>query len=217
MKNQTPPPALKTQKSKDRYKLMISVGSDMFLKNGFENTSLCDIISKSGGSLSTIYKYFGSKEGLFKAIIDDGVKNIYEQINKKVSLDNSDDLENFLYKFSEEYLRVTLKDTTFLFKKLIMSEYLKKNSQICEIYYKNAVEATCNILVKFFEKPTIKSKFKNQNLELLAFRFVIILTEPFTTKRFIFNKKTYFTKLQKKEWIEECINFFLNGSFVKSD
>ncbi|RAZ49002.1 hypothetical protein CHL9004_08760, partial [Campylobacter hyointestinalis subsp. lawsonii] len=45
---------LKTQKTKDRYELIISAGLELFLKNGFTNTSLNDIINKSGGSLSTI-------------------------------------------------------------------------------------------------------------------------------------------------------------------
>lgn len=57
---------IKSKKAKDRYELILSVSLELFLKNGFENTSLNDIISKSGGSLSTIYTYFGSKEGLLK-------------------------------------------------------------------------------------------------------------------------------------------------------
>ncbi|QMS68702.1 TetR/AcrR family transcriptional regulator [Campylobacter fetus] len=49
---------IKSKKAKDRYELILSVSLELFLKNGFENTSLNDIISKSGGSLSTILYVF---------------------------------------------------------------------------------------------------------------------------------------------------------------
>jgi AcrR family transcriptional regulator len=40
-----------------------------FLDRGFLRTSISDIIAISGGSRATIYDEFGSKEGLFAALI----------------------------------------------------------------------------------------------------------------------------------------------------
>ena len=40
-----------------------------FLDRGFVKTTLSDIIALSGGSRSTIYEEFGSKEGLFAALV----------------------------------------------------------------------------------------------------------------------------------------------------
>jgi hypothetical protein len=41
-----------------------------FLERGYDAVSLDDIVHHAGGSKASIYKYFGSKEGLFKAICD---------------------------------------------------------------------------------------------------------------------------------------------------
>ncbi len=42
-----------------------------FLDRGFVSTTISDVIALSGGSRSTVYGEFGSKEGLFAAIVSD--------------------------------------------------------------------------------------------------------------------------------------------------
>ncbi|ALV23750.1 multidrug efflux system CmeABC transcriptional regulator, TetR family [Campylobacter iguaniorum] len=203
---------LKSQKAKNRYEQIISVALELFLSNGFENTSLNEIISKSGGSLSTIYKHFGNKEGLFKAIIDRGVSKFSQDINKKICLDSSEDLEYFLHKFSEEYLAVVLTKESFLLKRLIFSESFNKDSQISKIFYESDVKIVNKILVDFFSKPTIKTKFKNQDFELLAFRFCYLLEEPYSMQKIVFGHDIDIDKIDKKQWIDECVDFFLRGA-----
>lgn len=41
----------------------------IFLEKGFERASLAAIVRRSGGSLATLYDLFGSKEGLFEAMV----------------------------------------------------------------------------------------------------------------------------------------------------
>jgi len=48
---------------------MIEAGHRLFIEQGYEGTTLQDVVQRSGGSLSTIYKLFGSKEGLLDAVV----------------------------------------------------------------------------------------------------------------------------------------------------
>lgn len=41
----------------------------LFLDLGFEETTLSHVVAEAGGSLSTLYKLFGSKEGLLHAVV----------------------------------------------------------------------------------------------------------------------------------------------------
>ncbi|MGB3797234.1 MAG: TetR/AcrR family transcriptional regulator [Alteraurantiacibacter sp.] len=41
----------------------------LFVEQGFNRTTLGNIVDQSGGSMATIYKLFGSKEGLLAAVI----------------------------------------------------------------------------------------------------------------------------------------------------
>lgn len=45
------------------------VARRMFLRHGYSRTSLNEIKARAGGSKATIVKYFGSKAGLFAAVI----------------------------------------------------------------------------------------------------------------------------------------------------
>lgn len=51
-----------------RRQAMLEAASELFLERGFEGTSVSDVVKRSGGSLATLYAWFGSKEGLFEAI-----------------------------------------------------------------------------------------------------------------------------------------------------
>lgn len=54
----------------------MKAASEVFLERGFERASLDEIVRRSGGSKSTIYSLFGSKQQLFFAILREAAENI---------------------------------------------------------------------------------------------------------------------------------------------
>jgi len=52
-----------------RRQAMLDAACEVFLEHGFEGASVADVVRRSGGSLATLYASFGSKEGLFEAIV----------------------------------------------------------------------------------------------------------------------------------------------------
>ena len=52
-----------------RYDAFLTAATEVFLEFGFANATLDEVIRRSGGSRATLYAQFGSKEGLFAAII----------------------------------------------------------------------------------------------------------------------------------------------------
>lgn len=59
-----------TSRGAERREAILRAATDLFLKHGFEGTSLGMVIEGSGGSRRTIYERFGNKEGLFEAVVD---------------------------------------------------------------------------------------------------------------------------------------------------
>lgn len=49
---------------------LISCADTLFLQQGFERTTLADIVECAGGSLATLYKLFGNKTGLLEAVME---------------------------------------------------------------------------------------------------------------------------------------------------
>ena len=59
-----------TRRGQERRLALLVIACDLFLERGYDAVSLDDIVNHAGGSKASIYKYFGSKEGLFTAICD---------------------------------------------------------------------------------------------------------------------------------------------------
>lgn len=54
-----------TKRSAERKEKFIQAGLEIFLEKGYENTSLTDIIKKSGGSLAAFTNFLRTKKDFF--------------------------------------------------------------------------------------------------------------------------------------------------------
>ena len=54
-----------------RRKAFIDAAREAFFANGYAGTTMSSIASKVGGSKTTLWSYFPSKEELFEAVVDD--------------------------------------------------------------------------------------------------------------------------------------------------
>jgi len=48
---------------------LIHIAEDVFLERGYADTTMDDVAQRAGASKATLYKFFGSKEGLFAASV----------------------------------------------------------------------------------------------------------------------------------------------------
>jgi len=68
---------LEPQSTRGRARIakILEAATELFLKVGYEQTSIDAILLQSGGSKSTLYAYFPTKEDLFRSVIDNVVDN----------------------------------------------------------------------------------------------------------------------------------------------
>lgn len=64
-------PQLTCDRLDRRRRAVIDSARALFIEQGFERTTLGDIVERAGGSLSTVYKLFGNKDGLFEAVVSE--------------------------------------------------------------------------------------------------------------------------------------------------
>lgn len=60
---------------------MIEAAYSLFMEKGYASVSVDEIIRASGGSKSSVYKYFGSKEGILKAVIESLADDMLREIH----------------------------------------------------------------------------------------------------------------------------------------
>ena len=66
-----------------RRKAFVDAARELFFANGYAGTTMSSIASKVGGSKTTLWSYFPSKEELFEAVVDD----IVEQYGQALAID----------------------------------------------------------------------------------------------------------------------------------
>ncbi len=73
---------------------LLKTAIDLFAAKGFRGTSIRDIAQAMGMSISNIYHYFGSKEGLLLAILEESSQKLVDRLRAITQLDK-DPLERF--------------------------------------------------------------------------------------------------------------------------
>ncbi|MSN95731.1 TetR/AcrR family transcriptional regulator [Campylobacter sp. FMV-PI01] len=200
------------KRAKFRYEKILQSGLDLFLEKGYKNTSLNDIVKKSGGSFATIYKFFKNKEGLFRAIISESVDKINQKLQQEININKNLNLEDFLFIFSEIYLNVMFRKNTILFHKLILSEgFNSYNIAIGRSFVNDTAIFLNKYLVDFFKKDKFMSKFEEHELSQYAFNFTFLIKEPYFFEAIFFDKDIKITKEEQILHIKRSIKVFLNG------
>ncbi|MEK4183428.1 TetR/AcrR family transcriptional regulator [Bacillus sp. FSL K6-1145] len=93
------------KKPEERRSEIISVAKDLFSSNGYENTTISDIIKKIGVAKGTFYHYFKSKDEIADAVIQDSIDSsvqVFKQINNNSDLKAIEKFINIIQFFSQE-------------------------------------------------------------------------------------------------------------------
>lgn len=69
-----------TEKGRARRLKIIKCAARLFEERGYANVTLADIVASSGGSLTTVYKWFGNKEELFLGVLSVHMNEVYERL-----------------------------------------------------------------------------------------------------------------------------------------
>lgn len=70
-----------TQRGRERREKILAAAEAVFFEMGFEAASVGEIVRRSGGSLATLYKMFGTKEELFESLILARAQSLYESLS----------------------------------------------------------------------------------------------------------------------------------------
>ena len=78
--------ARKSKKTPVEWKQQImQAAQSLFFANGFEQTSVSDIMDRAGGAKGTFYLYFDSKDQLLEALIEEWAQSYTEQMTAALS------------------------------------------------------------------------------------------------------------------------------------
>jgi len=103
-----------------RRRAFLNAAHAAFLEKGYANTTLGDIIAKSGGSRQTLYTLFGGKQGLFEAIVAELNAEIFRPLRAEGQLDRAPD--DVLVEIGSRFLRTVLTPSALGVFRLVVAE-----------------------------------------------------------------------------------------------
>lgn len=100
-----------------RRERIVRMAAPLFLKKGYDNVSIDEIIGVVGGSKATIYAWFGGKEGLFEAVVHQKCDDVTLSIDTEIR----GTLEEQLTRIGHSFLETVLTPPILEFHRLMVS------------------------------------------------------------------------------------------------
>ncbi len=151
---------------------ILDVASAWFLSHGFQGASINVMAREAGISKETIYRYYGSKEELFEAVI---ARELAEYQRRLQLLDTQPDslsLEAALTLAAETILTVVGSERTRALRRLVFRE-AEKSPEIGEYYYEIGPRTAYRHLESIFRKHPEGAILKAQRLAQIFVALVL--------------------------------------------
>jgi AcrR family transcriptional regulator len=98
----------------------LNAANAAFLLKGYANTTLGDIIARSGGSRQTLYALFGGKQGLFEAIVSRLNAELFRPLHAEGHLERGP--EDVLVEIGVHFLQMVLTPEALGLFRLVIAE-----------------------------------------------------------------------------------------------
>ncbi len=154
-----------------RREALIEAARELFVERGYSRTSLADIVARAGGSLATLYNQFGSKEGLFRAMIQSATDEMFGELELPPL--NQHNLEQGITDIIYQAALLIQEPSRVAMQRAIMSEAVQF-PDLAEAFYTGGVEKGLTIFAQLLTQLQEDGVLKPMNPELAA----ICLLEP---------------------------------------
>ena len=140
------PEARRTRRGEARDALLRARAAALFLARGFDSVTIDDVLRGVGGSKGSVYSFYGGKDGLFLATMDDTIIDLALPL-KSLRL-TSLSLDQGLAEFAGTLLSMLLQERHLAFQRLVIAEALR-HPQVGLSWHQHGPAAARAILAGF--------------------------------------------------------------------
>ncbi|GLQ06763.1 TetR/AcrR family transcriptional regulator [Sneathiella chinensis] len=160
----------------DRRAAIIAAAADLFFEHGYSATSVDAVIARVGGSKRNVYQEFGSKEGLFAAIVTEIADSALGGLN--IDDTESRDLGEILRSFGCKLLQVYMSPALIGVLRIVMAE-APRFPELARAVYERGPGRSSDCLVKVLENARSRGEVRITDCQLAAENFMGMLRDNF--------------------------------------
>ena len=184
--------------------IIIEEARKVFVRYGFNKTSMADIALASRKGRRTLYTYFTSKEDVFKAVIETEVKLLTDKLGPIITSDQPADIK------LRNYLKIrmsALKDLTLYYS--AMRDDFMSNLGLLENLRKDYDALESKLIQGMLEEGNASGIFAIENTRFVSHAMLVAI-KGFELPIFLGTEDPDYEEL-----IDPMITLFFNGLIVK--
>ena len=160
--------ASSTVRSTAKREAIIAAATDLFIERGYDGVSVDAVVQQVGGSKASIYNYFGNKEGLFKAIIEDTCEKILEPLQSTKVMELTP--RAALTVLGHKFLAVVFAPKAIALHRLVVAQS-PQFPEIGKLFFKTGPAQACEGLEKYIKEQQRLGKLRECNTYRAATQF----------------------------------------------
>jgi AcrR family transcriptional regulator len=194
-----------------RREALLAVARDVFLEHGYANASIEEVVGRTGGSKASLYRYFGSKEGLFGAMVSEGCKEFLRDVAIPTAIDGS--LRDTLKAFGLRFFRMYTDAHRVKLMRAVIAEATRFPGFAHQLYMEGPQQVRIG-LAAFFARCHHEQLLHAPNADLAAIQF-ITLVKGHCQFRSLFGLSPLALPLSADAFIDDAVRLFLDGCMPK--
>lgn len=194
-----------------RRQAMMEAAAELFLDKGYAATSLADVVRRSGGSLQTLYELFGSKDGLFKALIESRCAQVTDVFDEQGIADRPP--EQALMEFGRRLFELVMSPEGMAAMRLIIAEG-GQSPEIAETFFANGPDMGKAKVGGYLEHQVARGRLAIADIETAAIQFCDMVKSHYSMKA-LCGIPVALTPAQAEAHVRGVVEMFLRAYAVR--
>ena len=147
---------------------IVAAAREAFLLHGYVGTAMSDIASRTGGSKTTLWNYFPSKQHLFAAVVDDIVKHY--AIAHTIEMDSGEPVDVAMRRFAMVMMTTILSEPILSLRRLVTAE-ARRFPELGGLFYERGPKPGEAHLAAFIAAAMADGRLRNGDPLIAAQQF----------------------------------------------
>lgn len=151
----------------ERRNTILDVAFESFREKGYAATSMAQIAARLGGSKTTLYNYFPSKDDLFVAVVRDQCARLTERLYRAPT--EKHETRDVLTEFCQRYMREIFSHEQTSFLRMVIAQ-AARFPEIGRSFYLECIEVGLTLASQYLERMMADGRIrKTEPREAAAF------------------------------------------------
>jgi AcrR family transcriptional regulator len=187
-----------------RRRAIIDAAYRLFTEKGYESVSVDDIIRVSKGSKSSLYKFFGNKEGILKAVVESLAEEFLREIH--FEFPSAKTPREALNRVGMVFADLALSDKAINQHRHAVS-HAKAFPDLAKLWYESGPKTTMDGFADFLEKETAAGRLRIADPSRAAWFFLGMIIFHDNMRLLVCLPRSKRSEL--KEMVSEAVEIFL--------